>query len=94
MADVQLSTQGKSPFRYKWVILFVWQLNEEYPFSSVPLSVLGNNDFPMYLITGPLNDKSRTNKFQLSNLPGRKYSIFMKIEEGKGLNFKCYNIEF
>ena len=77
-------TQGSSVRTYGWVILFVWELNEECPFSVIPLRHFENcADFPYDLITGPLSDASRKYEFELSTVPGRSHSIFCKIELGK-----------
>ena len=76
-------TQGTSKFKYLWVVLFIWQLNEEFPFSVLSLDVFKGTEFPMYLINGPLSKKSRMDKYTLAKLAGKKYSIFMKIQEGR-----------
>ena len=82
-AMAAMSTQGGSVRTYKWVVLFMWQLNEEHPFSVVPLHHFKKSQkFPFELITGPLTDKSRLVRYKLDNVPGNGHSIFCKIEEG------------
>ena len=75
-------TQASSSTRYLWVVIFVWQLNEEFPFSVVPLHIFENTNFPMHYITGPLNDSNRFAKLHLQKMVGNMYSIFCKIEAG------------
>ena len=80
-----LATQARSSTTYNWVILFLWHLSEEFPFSVVPLDLFRKkreSDFPMHLITGPLSDKSRMNQYKLVELTGNIYSVFCKIEVG------------
>ena len=83
------STQGKhgtSQMTYSWVILFVWDMTEEFPFSILPLRHFDKcEDFPKELITGPLTDEEgRVKKFRLKNVPGKAHSVFCKIQQGKG----------
>ena len=76
--------QGGSLRSYGWVIVFVWDLNEELPYSVFPIRHFENSsDFPMELITGPLSNKSRCDKYKLRNVPGHAHSIFCKIEQGE-----------
>ena len=77
-----------SPTTYLWVILFLWELNEEFPFSVVPLHLFTKDDFPMDLITGPLPDQERVKPRELTKLLSKKYSVFAKIEKGAFLNDK------
>ena len=80
----QESTGCKSKVTYGWVIVFRWQLDEEFPFSMIPLAILKTDPgFPMDLITGPLTDAARTLKHKLECFAGNEfYSIFCKVQEG------------
>ena len=79
------ATQGRSSRIYDWVIMFMWNINEEDPFSIVPIRHFkGGNDFPIELVTGALTDKSRIKRYKINCLPGNNnYSLFCKIEKGK-----------
>ena len=74
---------GKSQVKYAWIILFQDDINEEEPFSVVPLnSFVDVEDFPWSVIKGEMSSERRQEIHQFSNLPG-KYRIFGKIEKGK-----------
>lgn len=75
-------TQSSSCTRYLWVIVFIWKVNEEFPFCIVPLHMFDATSFPMQFISGPLNDSNRLKEVALRNLSENKYSVFCKIEEG------------
>ena len=76
----------KSPNKYNWVVLFLWRVDEECPFTTVPLRHFEQSEFPFNLIHGGLSDESRQERFDLPRLPGRIYSIFCKIQEGKSVS--------
>lgn len=77
-------SMAKSQTQYKWVILFLWHFDCEYPFSMVPLEIFnGDSGFPMHLITGPLTDESRMGSHTLSSLANNNYAVFCKVQEGK-----------
>ena len=78
-----MSTRKKSPIKYNWVVLFLWRVNEEYPYTTVPLRHFDESEFPFNLIYGSLTNESRQERFDLPRLPGRIYSVFCKIEKGK-----------
>ena len=83
-------SQGTSLRSYGWVILFTWQLNEENPFCVFPIRHFKASNFPIELITGPLSDQSRSNRYRLKNVPGSAHSVFCKIEKCK--YYACYVI--
>lgn len=79
------STQpsGKSNVVYKWVILFLYDENTEFPFSCVALVSLGKTDFPFHVIEGSMDASIRKEPIKLSCFdPSERYCIFAKIEEG------------
>ena len=87
MAEINIvpltqETCNLSSTTYLWVYLFSRNVNEEYPFSVVPLHIFQAGDFPMKLINGPLTDKDRIQEYELRNLASRRFSIFAKIERG------------
>ena len=83
------ATQNLSSRRYEWIILFVWNVNEEHPFSIIPLQHLkSENDFPIELVTGPLSDKARRNKYKIRTIGAKNYSLFCKIEMGKNYFYR------
>ena len=77
------STQSISRVTYSWVILFMYSVDVEYPFSCMNLRNLANTDFPFYLIEGSLDDNSRIIPFKLFS--DDKYCVFAKIEIGKSI---------
>ena len=79
-------TQGYSTTKYGWAILFVWELNEEFPFSCVPLTILeAQEGFPSNFISGPLSDDSRKEKINVFSVSTLQHSVFAKVEHGKKL---------
>ena len=86
---------NRSTRTYEWIIFFKWDLNEEHPFSIVPVRHFkGENDFPIELITGALSDKARCTKFRIRSLNGNSHSIFCKIETGNAIYQYSTNIYF
>lgn len=79
------STQpsGKSSIVYKWVILFLFDENTEFPFSCVSTASLEGSNFPFNVINGSMDAELRKEPIQLDALEGSKrFCIFAKIEEG------------
>lgn len=76
-------TQGaaKSRVTYGSVILFMYSVEAEFPFSCVNLKNLADTDFPFYLVEGALDDKSRIVPFKLFS--DQTYCIFAKVQQGK-----------
>ena len=84
MKDPPESTQsgGTSKRIYLWAILFHYDANDENPFSIVPLNHFKESNFPFELMTGHLGLQDRLKPTTLDKLPGGKYTIFAKIEQG------------
>lgn len=88
--DTPPQTQARtgSQRSYLWVILFTCDLDNEYPFICLSLDHFKGTDFPWQLITGHLGLSDRLEPRHLSGLPGQKYCVFAKVEEGNiFLNF-------
>lgn len=79
-----VSTQisGQSVRSYSCCILFHFDVNDEFPFTSLPLDQFKGSDFPFNLITGHLGLGDRMQPRNFSRLPGHRYCLFAKLEEG------------
>ena len=73
---------AQSSRSYLWVILFHYDANNEYPFSTVSLEHFKGTNFPFQLITGHLGLDERLKPREISRLPGTKYCLFAKVEKG------------
>ena len=84
------STQVSQPSNrnYAAVLLFTYDIDNDQPFISVPLNHFEGSDFPLDVINGHMGLSDRLKPRQLSGLPGSKYCIFAKCEEG---TFFCIN---
>lgn len=74
---------GKSKVKYAWIMLFHYSVNESEPFSIVPLSTFRDSDFPWRDVEGILSPDFRSEQRTFSNMPGKTFTIFCKIEVGK-----------
>lgn len=85
LGDVPAGTQSMKPSsrKYAAVFLFHFDLDNEKPFSSVSLEHFEGTDFPFELISGPLSMSERLKPRELSRLPGSRYCIFAKCEQGR-----------
>lgn len=85
MSNPPEATQKDSKSRvvYHWVILFMYDIEVQYPFSYAHVNELQGSEspFPFYLIEGPLDDDSRKVPYEL--FPDRKYCVFGKIQQGR-----------
>ena len=88
MSEPPDATQSGSMSKriYLWAILFHYDPNNEKPFSSVTLDNFKESDFPFDLITGHLGLSDRLKPREFSRLPGAKYCLFAKIEQGNFLH--------
>lgn len=76
----------KKEVSYFWVILFVWDVDEENPFSMHKISSFTKDDINPDWIQMNLGVQSRIKKLtNLSPFPGRTFSLFGKIEAGAPL---------
>ena len=67
---------------YFWVFIFKYDVHTEKPFSILNLNGLKTENFPQYLVLGPLTEKGRLQQFPLSPKGGMLYSVFCKVEKG------------
>lgn len=85
--QTQSSQGGKSSTVYRWVILFLYNEDTEFPFTCVPLTALENSNFPFNAINGSMDANLRMQPIQISSLNGNHlYCIFAKIEDGMFFN--------
>lgn len=83
--EPQPQSQSQSQRNYLWAIMFRADPDEERPFSSVLLKNFAGSDFPFDLISGHLSLSDRLQPRKLSKLPGSRYCLFAKVEDGKVL---------
>ena len=72
---------AQSRVTYNSVILFMYSVDAQFPFSSANLKDLTDTDFPFYLVDGALDDDSRTVPFKLYS--DQSYCVFAKVEHGE-----------
>ena len=75
--DTQLSRRV-----YSAVILFNYDVDNEFPFISTLLNNFTGTDFPFEIISGHLGLADRLKPRSLSKFPGKKFCVFAKVEEG------------
>lgn len=76
-------TDVKKEYKYQWVILFHWNVDEENPFFMLKLSNFKDTDIKPEWIKRNLSVDSRIKQLKnLSPFPGGTYSLFAKVEEG------------
>ena len=85
LEDPPPATQASSHSNreYVAVFLFEYDIDTEQPFSSVTLDNFQGSDFPFEVINGHMGLSDRLKPRSLSRLPGRKFCIFAKCEEGR-----------
>lgn len=82
MDNLPEPTQGsRSRVTYSSVILFMYSVEAEFPFSSVNLNNLNDTNFPFYLVDGSLDDKSRVVPFKMFS--EQTFCLFSKVQKGK-----------
>lgn len=70
-------------YQYLWCILFVWDPDVEYPFSYYQLGMFPKQEMKPVWISGDLDSDSRKKKLKFSYFPGKKFSLFGKVEKCK-----------
>lgn len=71
---------------YKWIILFIWDVDVESPFSMYDIKEFTEKDIKPEWIKKNLLVPSRIKKLtNLSPFPGGTYSLFAKVEAGAPL---------
>ena len=90
MDTIAPSTQARrySLREYYWVVTFQYDVHAEKPFSIMNLNGLKTENFPHYLILGPLTKKGRLQQFRFSPKTNVLHSVFCKIEKGTFQLFK------
>lgn len=77
-------SSGQSRVKYAWIFLFEDNINEEEPFTIVPLTFFRDcHDFPWTFIEGEMSSECRSKVLTFSKMPGKKFRIFGKIEKGE-----------
>ena len=77
----EASRDCASKVPYRWVFLFLYNVEVEYPFSCENVKDLECSGFPFHLLEGPLDDESRTVPYQL--FTGQKFCVFAKVQSGR-----------
>ena len=78
------ATQVSNPSdrNYVNVFLFKYDVDTEHPFSCYSLDYFKGSDFPFEVINSHMDLTDRLKPRQLSSLPGSKYCLFAKCEQG------------
>lgn len=91
--DIFLSSPDSTPKRlnsslpeeiiytYLWCILFDWNEDEEEPFQLFQLAQFSATEMKAKWIKGDLEPESRTKKLSFTPLPGKRFSLFGKVEK-------------
>lgn len=72
-----------SDVEYLWNVVFHWDIGNKTPFSIQPISNFNDKEIPSTWYLFRLRDDLRLKKINISMLNGL-YSIFAKVEKGKG----------
>lgn len=79
--NISSSLPGTPQFVYLWCILFDWDEDVEEPFNLYQLALFPPSDIKRKWISGELDTDSRLKKLSLSAMPGKKFSLFCKVEK-------------
>lgn len=80
---VQSSLPATLSYVYLWVILFDWDENEEKPFNQYQVAMFSTSELKDQWLSGDLEATSRQKKIKFSAIPGKKFSLFAKVEKCK-----------
>ena len=68
---------------YKWIIIFKWGGDIDFPFELVPVNVFGPDELSSNFLSGILSPLSRLKHREMSAYPDFSISIFAKVEKRK-----------
>lgn len=88
--QVSSSLPANLTYEYVWVILFEWNLDVEHPFELYQIGSFSTSELKPEWITGDLEDLSRLKKLTFSNLKGKTFSLFGKVEKCKLFTYLNY----
>ena len=66
---------------YKWIIIFKWGGDIDFPFELVPVDRFGSDDLNSSFLSGILSPLSRLKHREMSAYPDFSVSIFAKVEK-------------
>ena len=82
MAAAYMDQKKRSVFTYHRVLLFNYDVQCKFPFSSYNRNMFSEEEIPKEWFTGPLKPADRKKVLSLHPLGGGRFSVFAKIEIG------------
>lgn len=78
-------TKQALDLEYKWIVIFKWGGNIDFPFELFPVEKFGSNEFNSTFLSGILSPLSRLKHREIAAYPDFSISFFGKVEKSKYL---------